>query len=417
MEKVLYITYDGLTDPLGQSQVLPYLVELSRHGFRFTILSFEKKQRYQREQDIIRSITESAGMEWQPLSFTATPPVLSKIYDRYRIWQKALSLHKKNRFDIIHCRSYVAAEVGLRLKKRFGIKFLFDMRGFWADEKVDNGQWNLNKPFFKRIYEHYKEKEKEFLLSADGIISLTHAAKDYLLSKEEYKHLSIEVIPCCADLNHFDYHRIDGNKSAELSKQLKIPANAKVVTYLGSVGGWYMTREMFSFFKLLLDHDGQYHMLILTKDDPGKVKAEATGIGVPADKITVTYSLRKDLPLYLSLSWCSIFFIRDSFSKMASSPTKHAELMGMGIPVISNDIGDTGFIISQTGTGLLVNKFDENDFEEAIKKMDQIRSIDAEKIRQCSVDFFDLKSGVQKYLQVYLKMGLPEKEKTSLSHA
>jgi glycosyltransferase involved in cell wall biosynthesis len=417
MKKVLYITYDGLTDPLGQSQVLPYLVELSKQGFRFTILSFEKKQRYQREQSTIRSIIENAGIEWVPLYFTANPPVLSKIYDRYRIWQKALRLHKKNQFDLIHCRSYVAAEVGLRLKKRFGTKFLFDMRGFWADEKVDNGQWNLNKPFFKRIYDHYKQKEKEFLLSADGIISLTQAAKDYLLSKDEYQHLSIEVIPCCADLNHFDYHRVDKNKSAELRKQLAIPANAKVVTYLGSVGGWYMTREMFSFFKLLLDRDADYHMLILTKDDPGKVKEEASEIGVPADKITVSYSLRKDLPLFLSLSRCSIFFIRNSFSKMASSPTKHAELMGMGIPVICNDIGDTGFIIKQTGTGLLVNKFDENSLAEAVQNISQIECIAPEKIRQGSMDFFDLKSGVEKYLYLYLKIEQPEKEKTSLSHA
>ena len=44
-KKVLYITYDGMTDPLGQSQVLPYLVGLSEKGYKFTILSFEKKER------------------------------------------------------------------------------------------------------------------------------------------------------------------------------------------------------------------------------------------------------------------------------------------------------------------------------------------------------------------------------------
>lgn len=416
-KRVLYISYDGLTDPLGQSQVLPYLVELSKQGFRFTILSFEKKERYQKEQSIIRTIVNNAGIEWKPLFFTAKPPVLSKIYDRYRMWHKALSLYKKDRFDIIHCRSYVAAEVGLRLKKRFGAKFLFDMRGFWADEKVDNGQWDLNKPLFKRIYRHYKQKEKEFLLNADGIISLTQAAKDYLLKQQEYRNLSIEVIPCCADLEHFNYHKIDRTESDELRKRLQIPDKARVVTYLGSVGGWYMTKEMFLFLKLLLQSNEHYHMLLLTKDDPVKVKAEATAIGVPANKITVTYSNRKDLPLYLSLSWSSIFFIRNSFSKIASSPTKHAELMGMGIPIICNDIGDTGFIIKQTGTGFLVNEFGEESLAQAIRNIEEIGMIDSETIRRCSIDFFDLKSGVQKYLQVYLRMLETAKEKTSVSHA
>jgi glycosyltransferase involved in cell wall biosynthesis len=412
MKRVLYISYDGLTDPLGQSQVIPYLVELSKQGFYFTILSFEKKQRYLKEQSIVRTILDNAGIEWTPLYFTANPPVLSKIYDRYRMWGKALSLYKKNRFDIIHCRSYVAAEVGLRLKTSFGTKFLFDMRGFWADEKVDNGQWDLNKPFFKRIYNHYKKKEKEFLLSADGIISLTQAAKNYLLNKEAYKKLFIEVIPCCADLEHFNYHKITKTDSDQLREQLAIPGNARVVTYLGSVGGWYLTNEMFSFVKLLLQKDDRYHMLLLTKDDPLKVKAEAAALEIPANKLTVTYSARQHLPVYLSLSWCSIFFIRNSFSKIASSPTKHAELMGMGIPVICNDIGDTGHIINQTGTGMLVNEFNDRSLAEAISNIEEINTIDAETVRQCSVDFFDLRSGSQKYLQTYLRMLPSEGEKT-----
>lgn len=417
VKKVLYITYDGLTDPLGQSQVLPYLVELSRQGFRFTILSFEKKHRFQKEQAAIRSIVKNAGMEWNPLFFTAKPPVLSKIYDRYRMWQKALSLYKKNNFKIIHCRSYIAAEMGLRLKRRFGTKFLFDMRGFWADEKVDNGQWDLRKPLFKKIYEHYKQKEKEFLLGADGIISLTQAAKDYLLNKAEYRNIAIQVIPCCADLEHFNYNSVNKMESARLRDTLNIPADAKLITYLGSVGGWYMTVEMFSFFRLLMESDNTYHMLILTKDDPVKVKSEAAALGIPSNKLSVTYSPREDLPLYLFQSSCSIFFIRNSFSKLASSPTKHAELMGMGIPVICNDIGDTGLIIKQTGTGMLVNSFDEHSLSLAVRQIGDLEAIDSEKIRQCSIDFFDLKSGVQKYLQVYLRMLQLAKEKTPVSHA
>ncbi len=130
MKKVLYITYDGLTDPLGQSQVLPYLVELSRIGYKFTILSFEKKHRFEKEKEIIRGIVDKAGINWVPLFFTKNPPIISKIYDRWQMKMQALKLHKKNRFDLIHCRSYIAAEVGLWLKKKFGTKFLFDMRGF-----------------------------------------------------------------------------------------------------------------------------------------------------------------------------------------------------------------------------------------------------------------------------------------------
>jgi glycosyltransferase involved in cell wall biosynthesis len=401
LKKVLYISYDGLTDPLGQSQILPYLKGLTKHGFEFTILSFEKKARYEKEKDIVNSIITEAGIRWVPLSFTAKPPVLAKIYDRFRIWEKAKSLHQKEQFDLVHCRSYVAAEVGLKMKRKFGIKMLFDMRGFWADEKVDNGQWDLKKPFYRYLYRHYKKKEDRFLMESDAIISLTQSAKNYLLQKEAYKDLEIEVIPCCADLKHFDYHRIDQNKVAQLRTELQIPRDAKVVTYLGSVGGWYMVNEMFRFLKLLQSKHPEYVMLFLTKDNTNDVKRKATVAGVDPSKIFVTYSNRDKLPYYLGLSNFSLFFIRNTFSKMASSPTKHAELMGMGIPVICNDIGDTGNIIKETKTGLLVKDLDESGLIDAVNSITELEGIDKNHIRQSAKELFDLATGVKKYLKGY----------------
>ena len=41
--RVLFISYNGMLDPLGQSQVIPYLRELARAGVRFTLLSFERR--------------------------------------------------------------------------------------------------------------------------------------------------------------------------------------------------------------------------------------------------------------------------------------------------------------------------------------------------------------------------------------
>jgi glycosyltransferase involved in cell wall biosynthesis len=402
--KVLYITYDGLTDPLGQSQVLPYLKYLAKHGYQFTILSFEKKARYEKERPVVQEIVDAAGIHWLPLTFTAKPPILSKMYDRYRMLQTALSLHRQKSFDLIHCRSYIAAEVGLRLKRSFGLKMLFDMRGFWADEKVDNGQWNLKHPLFKRIYRHYKQKEKEFLLNADGIVSLTQAAKDFLLRQPEYRYLSIEVIPCCADLQHFDYKGVEPSAVDSLRGELGIPINAKIITYLGSVGGWYMTKEMFQFFRALQQLQPAYKMLILTKDDPEVVKREAAEEGIPPEKIIVTYSDRRRLPVFLALCDWSVFFIRNTFSKTASSPTKHAELMGMGIPVVCNTIGDTGNIIKATGTGLLVDDFNKASLEIACKQMANFNKMDKSDIRSFAQKYFDLEMGVEKYLRLYRKI-------------
>ena len=69
---------------------------------------------------------------------------------------------------------------GLHLQRKYGVKFIFDMRGFWADERVDGKIWNLSNPIFNTIYKYFKKKEKAFLEEADYIISLTEHARDVI---------------------------------------------------------------------------------------------------------------------------------------------------------------------------------------------------------------------------------------------
>jgi glycosyltransferase involved in cell wall biosynthesis len=162
-----------------------------------------------------------------------------------------------------------------------------------------------------------------------------------------------------------------------------------------------MTFEMFRFFAALQKQHPEYIMLILTKDDDIKVIEEAVKVGVPAENLRVTYSTRKDLPSYLALSSCSIFFIRNTFSKTASSPTKHAELMGMGVPVICNAIGDTGNIIDTTHTGIVLNEFDESSIGMAISHIKELEQIDKWQIRKSAKEIFDLEAGARKYSDLY----------------
>ena len=161
---------------------------------------------------------------------------------------------------------------------------------------------------------------------------------------------------------------------------------------------------MFLFFKQLKEQHPEYKMLILTKDDTQKVIDEVLSLGIQSSDVIVTFSDRKALPIFLAISDCSVFFIRNTFSKKASSPTKHAELMGMGVPVICNDIGDTGYVIKKTKTGILINDFNQQTFAEVTENMNELLSIYKEHIRDCAIELFDLKAGAKKYQKVYLQM-------------
>ena len=64
MAKVLYITYDGILEPLGQSQVLNYLEKLSE-DHEITLMSFEKKQDTNDRRLILKLIQEFIYLRYQ----------------------------------------------------------------------------------------------------------------------------------------------------------------------------------------------------------------------------------------------------------------------------------------------------------------------------------------------------------------
>lgn len=401
---VLYISYDGMTDPLGQSQVIPYLRELTKLGYKFTLLSVEKKDRLKKSGQQVGQILADAGIEWETLPFTSRPPVFSKLYDQKRLNAKAVSLHKKKSFDLLHCRSYVATETGLRLSKRFNIPFLFDMRGFWVDERVDSGLWNLRNPLYRLFYKIYKKKEKKYFSQSAHIISLTQKGKEELMNVYNVAAEKISVIPCCADLSHFDYRKISNEKKQQVRDQLSINNNSKILTYLGSLGGWYMTGEMLDFFAVMKAKIPEAVFLLITHDSREQIISMAASKGIAASDIRVQPASRDEVPLYLSVSDWSIFFIKNVYSKKASSPTKQGEIMGMGIPLICNDIGDTGYIIKQTNSGILTNGFSNDNYNAISDTLDKLSHIRSEDIRHGAGLFFDLKKGVEQYLAAYKKV-------------
>ena len=46
MKRILYISYDGMTDALGEGQVINYLIGLRAYNYEFDILSFEKPGKF-----------------------------------------------------------------------------------------------------------------------------------------------------------------------------------------------------------------------------------------------------------------------------------------------------------------------------------------------------------------------------------
>ena len=85
------------------------------------------------------------------------------------------------------------------------------------------------------------------------------------------------------------------------------------------------------------------------------------------DKIIIESIEPQRVSDYLNTADVGIFFIKPCFSKIASCPTKFAEYLACGLPVVINSrIGDTDDVVRDNKIGVVVEKFDIEGYEKAI---------------------------------------------------
>jgi glycosyltransferase involved in cell wall biosynthesis len=405
--RILYLSYDGMTDPLGQSQVLPYLIGLTREGYSFTVLSCEKPERYEKYKDRIAQICRDNNIKWVPQMYTKRPPVLSTVMDTIKMQRKANEIYQETPYQIVHARGhYITSLVARALQRKFGVKYIFDMRGFWADERIDGNLWKLSNPLYRTIYHFFKRKELEFLENADQVITLTEVAEKEIHSWTNIVNnpVPITVIPCCADMDTFSRSKVDHALQEKIKQNLGITSTDYIFLYLGSLGTWYMLDEMLDFFKVLHTQQPNAKLLFVTNDNKDNILSALQKKSIDLKYVMIVNSSFDDVPTYISLADSSIFFIKPVYSKKGSSPVKQGELMSMGVPIVCNgNVGDTAEIVHKYHSGVVVEDFTQESYEKAARQLLNTK-FDPEAIVQGALDFFSVKGGVEKYLTVYKKV-------------
>jgi glycosyltransferase involved in cell wall biosynthesis len=330
------------------------------------------------------------------LRYTKYPPIFSTLWDIYKLNQ-IVKNQKENGVDLIHCRSYITTLVALGFKKKYKIPFIFDMRGFYADERVDGKIWRLDNFIFKKIFFYFKKKEKEFLQYSDYTVSLTKNGKKEILSWNLPNQSKIKVIPCCTDENLFQKKNIQNLRS-----ELGFNKDDFIISYVGSIGTWYMLDEMLDFFKCLKTKKPKAKFFFITKDNPQLILKKVKSKRIEISSIKIKSSSREMMPSSIGVSNFSIFFILPVFSKKASSPTKMGEIMNLGIPIICNSgVGDVYEIMEKSMPELLVKDFSNKEYDRVIDLITNNYKPNQKAILETSHSYYSLEKGVEKYKEVY----------------
>lgn len=400
----MFVTYDGLLDALGASQILPYIKCITTMQNGLVVLSFEKTIRLVQDHQIMRADLEKHGIHWKPLKFTSNLGAWGKLWDLVRMYFWGFWLTQQHGVRVIHARGHPTAQVGLFVKKLLGVRLIFDCRGLWVDERVDKGGWSMKKPLHRLQFSYFKRIERKLFAQADQVVVLTHKVVDEVVKLGASPAAKVTVIPCCADFDHFPLSTI--TRKMQARQKMGIPKDARVLGYLGSVGRMYMLDRFFRLFELAACQHEDCRALVITKDVEALRHVMCQHLPVALhERVYIRPASRAEVPNFLPAMDVLVSFIQPSYARMAASPTKLAECFAEGIPAISNEgVGDVATQIKQLGAGLIVDHASDDALSAVVQNLDEVFAMGGERLRNAARPILGLECAKERYRSVYSKI-------------
>jgi glycosyltransferase involved in cell wall biosynthesis len=396
-KKILYITYDGLTDPLGQSQVIPYVEGLADKGYDITIMSYEKPDRYKLFGKQITERLELRKILWKPFRYHKRFSLFATLYDLLIGFFYLLFAIPGKKIKIIHCRSYIASILGLVFKKLYSTKFIFDMRGFWADERVEGN-------VFKKgaIYNFFKWLEKQFLLNADATISLTRNAVHEIATWKYMtpnKAMKLHHITTCCNIDEFSQSFAYNIRENKVEQPITF-------LYVGSIGPWHSPEKIKSFIHFVYNYLPYSKFKMIINWGASEMVEYIRERSYDLSRFTIESLTHDQIPEAIKGADIGFFFIPPTYWKKGCSPTKMGEMLAAGIPTITgHSIGDVDELVASSDIGFVLKEFSDIEYKVAVDHVLSLIRQDKQQLlyrcREVAEDYFSLEKGVERYAGIY----------------
>src|SRR3569623_126518 len=260
---ILYISYNGIDEPLVQSQVLNYLRVLSQRGYRFTLLTFERRA----IDAAARERLAELGIDWYAVLACRGWGALSTLLDVLRGTSAAERLQRQRPMRLLHARSFIPAVIAWRL----GLPFVNDLRGFWVDEKVYRGRLRQD----GMMYRVAKALESRVLRASAAIVSLSDRGAKALREFGAWQGRPlppVTTIPTCVDTGRF-------------VPQERQRTASRVFGYVGSLSAEYLPDRILAYFAAALRRFPGSRLRLITRSDPAPILALAESQGLPPDSV------------------------------------------------------------------------------------------------------------------------------------
>ena len=278
---------------------------------------------------------------------------------------KILIIHKivKNEnFDLVQVRDgIIEGMIAIYLKKRCGIPFSFQHSFPFPEADIQSKSGMARYPFIYHLRGKISKPVLRWILfKANLILPISKWMKQDLVEKGIPKE-KMMAFPMGVNVKHLSPN-ISGTYIREKSKL----NNSPTIIYIGTMAkgrgldfllrALVVVKKEIPDIKLLMVGDG---------DDRTRLEKLGQSLNIKKNIIFIGQVPRSQVPEYIAAADVCVSPIPPLPVYQVSSPTKLIEYMGMGKPVIGNDIPDQKEVINNSGGGICV-RYDEEEFANAI---------------------------------------------------
>jgi len=391
----LYLSRNGLLEPLGQSQVFAYLRGLSR-DYNITLITYEKDEDWADKARLqkARRDCKDLGIRWLPQHFRQRPKIVAPAFSMIRmVWLVRREVRQRG-IRLIHARSNIPAATALAVSWMTGVPFLFDLRSLFPEELITARRMRRGSFLHRAII----WAERVCLAKSAAVISQTHAAVNHIKSvyPNELKDQCLVMIPTCADLDRF-------------TPPLDQPSGPTVHGCIGTIlSGWFRTDWLAAWLSAVAQDDTDARFEIVTRDDADRVRVALDPMNKFGDRLTIGPRPSEEMPTAVRGHDLTVmFYAGGEVSELGRSPTRMAEVLGCGLPVVANEgVGDVADIIRRYNVGVVVKDGSQAAMMAALDELKALRSDPdlPSRCRKAAEEVFSLQAGTEAYRKLYAKI-------------
>lgn len=306
----------------------------------------------------------------------------------FRFWN-VLRLYRvlhTNSIEIILCRGIVSCEIALSVRKWFmpQLKVCYDGRGAALAEQREFGNMGMPEHQLARL-------EKKAVFESDARISVSHELVEYWEKEYSYVGLNHVVIP--TTLNSSDSWEMPQlDEINKMRGEHGIQDDDVVFVYSGSFAGWQGEAQMIDFARNRVSVNGREKFLFLSKESASLNKL----IKEFPNRISRIFVSPQDVRKMLVLADYALLFRDDRITNQVASPTKFAEYLSCGLPVLVSGNPSCLRFVKTHKCGMQIM---ENEIGANFKRVDYSERL---RIHGLAKDYFDKSHYLSQYRQLFV---------------